>query len=74
MSCERVMSQKDFDLVKKVLDQIIKDLEIPFFVAKNYTDNEIEMKMIDVFTELIGQIDYEIMPMIKKKYNFIVEK
>jgi hypothetical protein len=61
-------------LLKRSLDLLIENMNMPLYIAQNFCDDDTRKNIIDIFGKFIGHIDYDIIKKIHKQFPELAEE
>jgi hypothetical protein len=64
---------KDARLLMKSFDVLVEQLNLPFYVAEHFCDDDVKDAVFAAFANLIREIDYDVLPKLTSKFPELKE-
>lgn len=67
------MNVRDARLLMKSFDVLVEQLNLPFYIAEHFCENEVKEAVHTAFTNLIREIDYVVLPKLTSRFPELKE-
>jgi hypothetical protein len=57
----------------KSFDTLVEQLNLPFYIAENFCESDVKDAVFAAFTDLIREIDYEVLPKLVSRFPELKE-
>jgi hypothetical protein len=68
------MNVRDARLLIKSFDVLVEQLNLPFYIAENFCENEMKEAVFTAFANLIREVDYEVLPKLFTRFPELKEE
>ena len=67
------MNIRDARLLMKSFDALVEQLNLPFYVAEHFCDDDVKDAVSAAFANLIREIDYDVLPKLISRFPELKE-
>ena len=67
------MNIKDARLLMRSFDVLVEQLNMPYYIAEHFCDDEVKNAVFTAFADLICEIDYKVLPKLLSRFPELKE-
>jgi hypothetical protein len=62
------MNVREARLLLKSFDVLVEQLNLPFYIAENFCEDDVREAVFAAFANLIREVDYEVLPKLVSRF------